>query len=338
MKKNYKAELTKNKSSSIKFLSTRPNENPVKITKKHNPKYNNLTTMIKPDDSKVLYSDRAAISSRNNFRSIFRDSNTSTNVTTLQSARSSYNIYGTNKNLRSETANKEAVSPFMINKSPEKSLYVRDIAVEQDNYSIFHNTFEILNLCDKLRKELDFNFDSLEGIENILNSTSALNYSLCSSSERSLNNSSVDQRVSEFSDLRMKEYSKIFDECRDHLNTILEMVLYKNQKDKSTIKLPSIDSPKIKSKVSKDLNPSIEIENSCFVDYIHEKSSEQESLQEWIADEDDSQDIDLNMKLDNIERIKNLPRSKIQPVRMDKIPLMSDPCSPRNDSFKNLYL
>jgi hypothetical protein len=337
MKKNNKAELTKNKSSSIKFLSTRNTENPVKITKKHNPKHNNLTTMIKPDDSKALYSDRPTNSSRNNFRSLFRDSNTSTNVTTLQSARSSYNIYGTNKIARSETVNKDAVSPFKIHKSPERSTYIRDIVVEQDNYSIFHNTFEILNLCDKLRKELDFNLDSLEGIENILNSTSALNYSLCSSSERSLNNSLLDQRVSEFSDLRIKEYSKIFDECRDHLNNILEMVLYRNQKDKSTNKLPMIDSPKIKSRASKDLNPSIHLEKSCFVDYIHEQSSEHESLQEWIADEDDSQDIDLNMKLDNIERIKNLPRSKIQPVRMDKLIFSSDPCSPRNDTFKNLY-
>lgn len=332
MKKYNKKELTINKSSTIKALSTRTNDNPIKVTKKHNPKISNLTTMIKPDDSKVLHSERAMISSRNNYRSLFRDSNTSTNTTTLQSAKSSCFIFGTNKNMRCDTIIKDAVSPFGIQKSP-KSTYIRDIVVEQENYNVFHNTFELLNLCDKLRKELDFNLDSLEGIECILNSTNALNYSLYCSNERTLNNSLIDQRINEFSDQRIKEYSLIFEDCRDHLNKILEMVLTNNHRDKSS-KEKSIRE--YNKSVIRDSNIPLHIENSCLVNLINEKSSEHESLQEWIADEDDSQDIDLNMKLDNIERIKNLPRSKIQPVRMDKIPLISQSESPNFNNTKKM--
>ena len=54
------------------------------------------------------------------------------------------------------------------------------------------------------------------------------------------------------------------------------------------------------------------------------------SQQEKIGEEENSLDLDINLMLDNSDRIKNLPRSKINSVRIDKFILNSQSCSPSN--------
>ena len=328
-------ELNKNKSSVFKEISPRSFD-------KIQNKQPNIKIFSKIQEGSIYEQDpRKQLNiSRNKNRSLSKKCNISTNVNTLHSTKSSHNIYSTAK------VNREYQNNSFKNRSnqPLNNSSIAFSDFDNQKLNSFNNTIEIINIIEKFRSELDFSTPCSEVLDYVLKSSSHLSSSLYIINQlNQIQNDKIDEEINILSSRRNQEYKRIINDCKFFLDKIKEMIdiiIFYNEssinsgndyieRNKMIEQIYNINLKDFHQLTAKEkLNLFLKI-NKIQSDFSSTNDFEN-TQQEKIGEENTSQDLDINLMLDITDRIKILPRSKINSVRMEKLKLITNSPSPRH--------